>query len=44
LHLWLKHPIPDLADDADVHEAQAAAQVREWGFSGIGATDPQERL
>jgi hypothetical protein len=36
-HLWLQHPPNDLSTDVERHENEAAALVREWGFSGMGA-------
>jgi hypothetical protein len=39
----LGHPDADFGTDAVTHENEAAAKVREWGFSGIGSVPFDER-
>jgi hypothetical protein len=42
-HLWLKHPEFDMGPDVVRHEDEAAAEVRKWGFTGIGSLRFKDR-
>jgi hypothetical protein len=42
-HVWLGHPEADFGNEAETHEDEAAAQVRERGFTGLGSLPYGER-
>jgi hypothetical protein len=42
-HLWLGHPEFDMGPDVVSNENEAAAEVRKWGFTGIGSLRFEDR-
>jgi hypothetical protein len=42
-HVWLGHPQTDFGNEAETHEDEAAAQGRNWGFTGLGSLPYEER-